>query len=93
MRTEAGYFKGREGTLVDYAPAQISLEELARRAKAAGVADSIHLQSEARGSLAGVAVGAPLDASYHAAPASDQKKQIEGTPFSGFGSARSRRRR
>lgn len=80
VRTEAGYFKGREVTLVDYVPAKISLEELARRAKQAGVADSIHLDGAQR-SIAGVPAGAPLDSSYRAAPANDQKKQMEGTPL------------
>jgi len=29
VRTEAGFFKGREVTLVEYAPGQVSLEDLA----------------------------------------------------------------
>ena len=50
----------------------------------AGVADRLYLppQTGARVSVvAGVPVGTPLDQGYRAAPASDQKKQIEGTPF------------
>ena len=31
LRTEAGYFQGREVTLMDYDPAQVSLESLAHR--------------------------------------------------------------
>ncbi|MGI9087843.1 MAG: hypothetical protein ACR2HH_08920 [Chthoniobacterales bacterium] len=82
VRTEAGFFKGREVTLVEYAPERIALEDLARQARQAGVADSIHLEAGSQGALAGVSNGPPLDRSYRAAPASDQKKQIEGTPFS-----------
>lgn len=78
VRTEAGYFKGREATLVEYAPDQIALEDLARRARQAGVADTIHLDPGAQRAVAGISNGQPLDGSYRAAPASDQKKQIEG---------------
>ncbi len=84
LRTEAGYFQGREVTLVDYDPAQVSLESLAHQARQAGVADRIHLSVgvEAKGAnIEGVKLGAPLDGTYRAAPASDQKKQLEGTPF------------
>ncbi|CAN5791052.1 hypothetical protein BH20VER1_BH20VER1_14130 [soil metagenome] len=81
VSTEAGFFKGREVTLVEYAPDQLALEVLARRAKQAGVADAIHLDAGAARSVAGVAGGPPLDQTYRRAPASDQKKQIQGTPF------------
>ena len=70
--------------MVEYDPARISLETLAARAKEAGVADHLHLltRSQFEGSgIAGVAIGAPLDRSYRTAPASDQKKQLEGTPY------------
>ena len=84
IRTEVGFFQGHEVTLVDYDPARVSLERLAAQAREAGVAARLYLpaQSSARTSaVAGVPVGAPLDQSYRTAPASDQKKQIEGTPF------------
>ena len=84
VRTEAGFFKGREVTLVDYDPSRVSLEKLASQARQAGVADCIYLSSGARpggNSVAGVKVGSELDRTYHAAPASDQKKQLEGTPY------------
>ncbi len=60
---------------------QLALEELARRAKQAGVADSVHLEAGAGRSLAGITPGPPLDQTYRPAPASDQKKQIQDTPF------------
>lgn len=84
VRTEAGLFKGREVTLVDYDPSRVSLEKLAARARQAGVADCIYLSSGVRlagTSVAGVKVGGVLDRTYHAAPGSDQKKQLEGTPY------------
>ena len=82
VRTEAGFFKGREVTLVEYAPERVSIEDLARRGRQAGVADSVHLDAGTERAPAGVSNGAPLDKSYRGAPAGDQKKQIEGTPFS-----------
>lgn len=83
-RTEAGFFQGHEVTRLDYDPARISLEQLARRAREAGVADRLHLPAGAKvsgRSVAGVKVGAVLDESYRAAPASDQKKQLQGTAY------------
>jgi len=82
VRTEAGFFKGREVTLVEYVPEQLALEDLARRAKQAGVADAVHLDPGSPGPLARITAGQPLDESYRTATASDQKKQIQGTPFS-----------
>lgn len=81
VRTEAGYFKGREVTLVEYAPERLALEELARRARQAGVADTVYLDGGSQRSPGGVPAGLPLDGSYRKAPADDQKKQIAGTPF------------
>lgn len=84
VRTEAGYYQGHEVTLVEYDPARLSMEQLAAQAKKAGVADRIYLPVGASShgrDVAGVSVGGPLDRSYRTAPASDQKKQIEGTPF------------
>ncbi len=84
VRTEAGFFQGREVTLVEYDPARVSLEQLAAGAKQASVADRLHLPAGAKATganIAGVPVGASLDGDYRAAPASDQKKQLEGSPF------------
>ncbi len=43
VRTEAGFFKGREVTLVEYAPERIALEALARQA---GEKPSVHKDSD-----------------------------------------------
>ncbi len=64
-RTEAGFLDGNEVTLVDYDPAQIPLAELTRKAKAGGVATRVFT------SLGG----------YRKAPASDQKRQLQGTQY------------
>ncbi len=84
VRTEAGFFKGREVTLVEYGPEKIALDDLARQAKRAGVADSVYPDGGGERVPAGVSAGSPLDGSYRAAPAGDQKKQIQGTPFEGL---------
>jgi Thioredoxin-like len=64
-RTEAGFLDGHEVTLVDYDPTQISLADLTRKAKAAGVATRVFTA---------------LD-DYRKAPESDQKRQLQGTNF------------
>jgi hypothetical protein len=65
VRTEAGFLKGNEVTLVDYDPGKISLENLTCNAKAAGVATRVFES---------------LDG-YRKAPESDQKRQIQGTKY------------
>jgi thiol-disulfide isomerase/thioredoxin len=64
-RTEAGFLDGNEVTLVDFDPVTISAEDLAKKAKAAGVASGVYTALEA----------------YQKAPASDQKRQLQGTPY------------
>ncbi|WP_193212995.1 VPGUxxT family thioredoxin-like (seleno)protein, type 2 [Luteolibacter marinus] len=85
VRTEAGFFRGREVTLVDYDPATIRLEDLIRSARTAGVADAVYLSGEDQAAPAGAAGfgnATLLDDSYRKAPASDQKRQLKGTKFS-----------
>ncbi|MDQ3116193.1 MAG: peptide-methionine (S)-S-oxide reductase [Verrucomicrobiota bacterium] len=57
VRTEAGFFNGREVTLVEYAPERLALKDLARLAKQAGVADAVHLDPGSSASLAGSRLG------------------------------------
>lgn len=64
-RTEAGFIDGNEVTLVDFDPAKISADDLAKKAKAAGVATRVFTS---------------LDG-YKKAPESDQKKQLQGTKY------------
>lgn len=65
VRTEAGFLNGNEVTLVDYEPGKVSLENLTRNAKAAGVATRVFES---------------LDG-YQKAPDSDQKRQLQGTKY------------
>jgi hypothetical protein len=84
VRTEAGFFQGHEVTLVDFDQTRVSLEQLARRAREGGVGDRLHLPAGSRftgTSIGGVPLGGALDGRYRPAPASDQKKQIQGTAF------------
>jgi hypothetical protein len=63
--TEAGFLDGHEVTLVDYDAEKISLANLTAKAKAAGAANETYT------SLNG----------YRKAPASDQKRQLQGTKY------------
>ncbi len=84
LRTEVGFIDGKEVTVVDFDPAITSLKDLIHEAKAAGLADSLYLTTEDQRWVA-KAAGFPqshlLDSSYKPAPASDQKRQLRGTPF------------
>lgn len=75
-RTEAGFLNGREVTLVEYNPAEISPAEIFKQAKSKGVATAAYLDNPAE--LPG---SKKLTSAYRKAPASDQKKQIQGTLF------------
>ena len=74
LETEAGFLDGREVTLVHFDENKISLEELAKQAARVKCADKIYTKEGK--SLAGLP-GGKLDQSYRAAPASDQKRQIQ----------------
>ena len=76
LRTEAGFFDGREVTLVEYDPAKISPTEIFKKAKLEGVGTAAYLEDPSK--LKGAK---KLTTAYRAAPASDQKKQIQGTAF------------
>jgi len=85
VRTEAGYFDGREVTRVWYHNQALSLDELARTVSQNRFADRIYVKSvhqiDALQSLADITL--PLEqfdeTHYTKARASDQKKQIQNT--------------
>lgn len=83
--TEAGWLDGHEVTRVRYHRDRVSLEELVRHAAASGAADAVYLdEGDDRGRAR--AVGSSLEvrepsSRYRKASASDQKRQIAGTPF------------
>lgn len=74
-RTEAGFLDGREVTLVEYDPSKTSAATILKQAKADGVASAVYLDDPSQ------LPGSKKLVSYRAAPASDQKKQIQGTVF------------
>ena len=86
-RTEAGFFEGREVTLVEFDPQRVTLPDLVKAALARHCADRIYAATPMDKSAAeAVAPGRQvkiLNASYRAAPASDQKKQLQGTAAQG----------
>ncbi len=86
-RTEAGFFEGREVTMVEFDPQRLTLPDLVREAVARKCADRIYTTSAEDKTLAESVVKSPhvglLDAGYRAAPASDQKRQIQGTSAQG----------
>ena len=73
VSTEAGWFDGREVTLVYYDKKKLPLEKLATEAARVRCADKVYTAEGAN--LAGLS-GGKLDASYRPASASDQKKQV-----------------
>jgi hypothetical protein len=87
VRTEAGFFDGREVTLVEFDPVKIALPDLVKEALARQCADRIYTATLAdKARVEAVAESrkvALLDSGYRAAPVSDQKKQIQGTSAEG----------
>ena len=73
IATEAGWFDGREVTLVKYDKDRLSLDSLANKAAQVRCAEKVYTKDGR--SVAGLS-GGTLTSSYRTAPASDQKKQI-----------------
>ncbi len=65
VRTEVGFLDGQEVTVVDYDEGKISLADLTAKAKAAEVAVRVYTSFDG----------------YRKAPASDQKRQLQGTKY------------
>jgi len=84
VKTEAGWLDGREVTLVTYHKGVISLSDLLKKAGQIDCAHKVYLKTDAEKAVA-VKAGkfslGRLDKSYRAAKSSDQKKQIQGTPY------------
>ncbi len=83
-QTEVGFMEGREVTVVDYDPQQVSLKQLIKKAHQMEVADRIYLTSETQKieakelSFSGIA---SWKSDYRRAPQSDQKRQLQGTIY------------
>jgi len=67
VETEAGFYGGHEVTLVTYHTKTITFKDLVKQAKKFNVANSVYPKFTGKG--------------YRKAPASDQNRQISGTPF------------
>ena len=79
VTTEAGFIGGREVTLVKYDPAILSLNRLAGAAGRVRCADAVYVPVAEFGAARSAGLSPEPLAGYRAAPASDQKKQIQGT--------------
>lgn len=79
LTTEAGFIQGKEVTLVRYDPGLISLPRLVADAARAECAHAIFLPEADLAALEPGRLKAGKLAGYTAAPASDQKKQLQGT--------------
>jgi peptide methionine sulfoxide reductase MsrA len=79
VTTEAGFIGGREVALVKYDPAVLSLVALASAAAKSRCADALYVPSAAMTSARDAGLNVKPLADYRAAPASDQKKQLQGT--------------
>ena len=80
IATEAGFLGGHEVTLVNYDPAVLSLDQLTKAAAKVRCADVLYLPAVSLAMARGAGLKAEILQGYRAAPASDQKKQLEGTP-------------
>ena len=85
VATEAGWFGGREVTLVTWDRTRTDLKTLVKEAEKAQCADRVYVLSEEEVQLLDgktrLRTG-KLDKTYRAAQTSDQKKQLQGTAFS-----------
>lgn len=79
VTTEVGFMGGREVTLVRYDPAVISLPKLIAAAEKVECANAVHVPAADLGDTKGSRLNVGPISGYRAAPASDQKKQMQGT--------------
>ena len=84
VTTEAGFYDGHEVTLVEFDPSILPFDELVKKATAVQCADRVYVSTQEQKILAkkaGHGQASELRAGYRAASDSDQKKQLQGTPF------------
>jgi hypothetical protein len=79
VATEAGFLGGHEVTLVKYDSAALSLDQLVKAAAKVRCADVLYVPSTSLKAARSAGLKAEVLDGYRAAPASDQKKQLEGT--------------
>lgn len=79
ISTEAGFMGGREVTLVRYDPSVISLPRLIAAAEKVECANAVHVPAADLEQAKASRLNVGAISGYRAAPASDQKKQVQGT--------------
>ncbi|MEZ5385341.1 MAG: VPGUxxT family thioredoxin-like (seleno)protein, type 2 [Prosthecobacter sp.] len=84
VTTEAGFMGGREVTLVRYDPAVISLPKLIAEAEKVECANAVHVPAADLAQAKASRLNVGTLSGYRAAPASDQKKQLQGTAAAGL---------
>jgi hypothetical protein len=80
VTTEAGFFEGREVTLVHYNEKKVRREEVISQAATQRCATKVYLDPGESLDPHGLDTGIWQTALYSAAPAGDQKKQLQGSP-------------
>jgi len=79
VTTEAGFMGGREVTLVRYDPTLISLPKLIAAAEKVECAKAVNVPAADLSDAKASRLNVGTISGYRAAPASDQKKQMQGT--------------
>ena len=79
ITTEAGFLGGHEVTLVKYDPAALSLDQLVKAAAKVRCSDVLYVPAASIAMARSTGLKAEVLQGYRTAPASDQKKQLEGT--------------
>lgn len=77
VTTEAGFYQGREVTVVTYHQEQLTLEQLIKEAAARRCAKSVYVERGSAEVESGLEVKRFDRSGYRRAPSSDQKKQIQ----------------
>ena len=77
VTTEAGFYQGREVTLVVYHQEQLALDTLIEEAAARRCAKSVYIESGSMAAAGGLKVKQFDRSGYRRAPASDQKRQLQ----------------
>lgn len=77
VTTEAGFYQGREVTVVTYHQEQLALEQLIEEAAARRCAKSVYIESGSMAAESSLQVKRFERSGYRRAPSADQKKQIQ----------------
>lgn len=81
ITTEAGFIDGHEVTLVSYDPTVIPIHDLISAAEKVQCAQSVYLPEADQHAMRPLRLKVHALHGYRKAPASDQKRQLQGTPL------------